>query len=509
MQLSWPTLTTFLLYLVSMLAIGVYAWQKTADLSDYILGGRKLSGPVAALSAGASDMSGWLLLGLPGAIYAGGLREALIGVGLVTGAYLNWLVVAPRLRVMTEVFSDSLTLSDYLENRFDDESGRLRLISAVVILVFFTVYTASGLAAGAKLFTQTFGMNYEVALWLGAAVIVSYTFIGGFLAVSWTDFVQGTLMLIALILAPVGILMSIGGWESAWKVIAIADESRLAQGGAEASLVQPLSGLTLVGALSLLAWGFGYVGQPHILARFMATRDLRTIAPARRIAMGWMTLALLGSMATGFFGIAYFQTYPDAGWDILQSDPEKVFILLTQNIFNPWVAGALLAAILAAVMSTADSQLLVCSSVLTEDLYRKWIQPDAEQRVLVWAGRAFVALIAVIAGLMASDPEARVLELVSYAWAGLGSAFGPVVLMSVLWRRMTREGALAGMVAGAVTVVVWKQWMRPVFDLYEMFPAFLLALLAIVVVSFRSERPGRKTQRLFEEAQRQLEAGAS
>ncbi|RMH42960.1 MAG: sodium:proline symporter, partial [Gammaproteobacteria bacterium] len=365
-----------------------------------------------------------------------------------------WKIVAPRLRYFTEVFGDSLTLSDYFENRFEDKSGLLRLASALVVLIFFTVYTASGLAAGGKLFHQTFQIDYQWAVWLGAAVIVSYTFIGGFLAVSWTDFVQGSLMLLALLIAPVAIVSALGGLSEVWQVIETTDQALMSQTPDRISLIAPIEGLTWLGALSLLAWGFGYVGQPHILARFMACRDVATVAPARRIAMGWMVLALIGSMAVGFFGIAYFQSYPDAGWSVLQNDPEKVFILLSQTLFNPWVAGVLLAAILAAVMSTADSQLLVCSSVVTEDLYRRWIREDASQQELVWLGRLSVVALAILAAWIASEPDSGVLELVSYAWAGLGSAFGPVVVLSVLWKRMNKAGAFAGMLTGALVVIV-------------------------------------------------------
>jgi sodium/proline symporter len=491
-----------------MLGIGFYAWNRTEDLADYILGGRRLSAKVAALSAGASDMSGWLLLGLPGAIYVGGARAGLIGFGLFIGAYLNWKIVAPRLRVLTEHFGDSLTIPDYFANRFDDKAGVLRLISAAVILLFFTFYTASGMVAGAKLFSHTFGMEYQMALWIGAGVIVSYTFLGGFLAVSWTDFIQGILMLLALIIAPLVVIYELQGFSQTLHILDVASNNLIQAEEITYSLLEPFSGLTVISALSMLAWGFGYYGQPHILARFMAIEHVSKMAKARRIAMSWMGLALLGSITTGFVGIAWFQIHPEMGFAALNQDPEAVFILLTKVVFNPWVAGILLAAILAAVMSTIDSQLLVCSSAITEDFYRGLISPEADDKTLVWVGRISVVALAVVAIFIASNPDAGVLQLVSYAWAGLGSAFGPLILFSVLWDRMNHQGALAGIITGAVVVVIWKNLSGgpfDVFELYEMFPAFLLSGLAIYLVTRATAVPERKLKEKFNRALLDLE----
>lgn len=499
MNIPLPSLITFLIYLFGMLYIGFVAWKRTSNISDYILGGRGLTPKVAALSAGASDMSGWLLLGLPGAIYAGGSREGLIGIGLLMGAYLNWKIVAPRLRALTEVFSDSLTLPDYFTYRFNDNSKILRLVSAIIILVFFTFYTASGMVAGAKLFSHTFGMDYQLALWIGAGVIVSYTFLGGFLAVSWTDFVQGILMLLALVIAPVVVVYNLQGWEHTGDIIEVASRNLMATHTIKYSLVDPLSGLTWISGLSMLAWGFGYVGQPHILARFMAVDSIAGVAQSRRIAMSWMTFALAGAILTGFVGIAYFQLHPEAGYTALHKDPEAVFILLAQVIFNPWVSGFLLAAILAAVMSTIDSQLLVCSSAITEDFYRGFIDPDASDETLVWIGRIAVLVLALLAIFIAYNPDAGVLSLVSYAWAGLGSAFGPVILLSVLWDRINKQGALAGLIVGAVTVVLWKQLAGGIFELYEMFPAFIFSLITIILVSRMTEMPERAIKEKFKQ----------
>lgn len=470
MTLGNPTLITFVVYIIAMVLIGLFAWHRTQNLSDYILGGRSLGSLVTALSAGASDMSGWLLMGLPGAIYLSGLSEAWIAIGLIIGAYLNWLFVAGRLRVQTEHNGDALTLPDYFSSRFEDRSGLLRVISAVVILLFFTIYCASGIVAGARLFESTFGLPYEQALWAGAAATIAYTFIGGFLAVSWTDTVQATLMIFALILTPIFVLLATGG----------VDTTFLAIEAQNAANFDMLRGASFIGVVSLLGWGLGYFGQPHILARFMAADSVKSIARARRISMAWMILCLGGAVAVGFFGIAYFSANPDVAGPVTENH-ERIFIELTRLLFNPWIAGVLLSAILAAVMSTLSCQLLVCSSALTEDFYKAFLRSQASQRELVWVGRAMVLVVALVAIWLAANPQNRVLGLVSYAWAGFGAAFGPVVLISVLWKGMTRNGALAGIVVGAVTVIVWKQlgWL----GLYEIIPGFLFASLAIWLVS--------------------------
>ncbi|CAG8864110.1 Sodium/proline symporter [Pseudomonas fluorescens] len=480
-----PITTTFVIYIAIMVLIGFMAYRSTNNLSDYILGGRSLGSVVTALSAGASDMSGWLLMGLPGAIYMSGLSEVWIAIGLTVGAYFNWLFVAGRLRVQTEHNGDALTLPDYFTSRFEDKSGLLRIISAVVILVFFTIYCASGIVAGARLFESTFGMSYETALWAGAAATIAYTFVGGFLAVSWTDTVQASLMIFALILTPVIVLISTGG----------LDTTLLAIEAQNAANFDMFKGATFIGIISLMGWGLGYFGQPHILARFMAADSVRSIANARRISMTWMILCLAGTCGVGFFGIAYFSANPDLAGPITEN-PERVFIELAKILFNPWVAGVLLSAILAAVMSTLSCQLLVCSSALTEDFYKAFLRKGASQRELVWVGRLMVLAVALIAIAMAANPENRVLGLVSYAWAGFGAAFGPVVLLSVLWKGMTRNGALAGIVVGAVTVILWKSLET---GLYEIIPGFALATLAIVVVSLMG-RPSAGMVSRFETA---------
>ncbi|MEG0208345.1 sodium/proline symporter PutP, partial [Hafnia sp.] len=483
-----PMLVTFLVYILGMIVIGLVAYRATNNFDDYILGGRSLGSVVTALSAGASDMSGWLLMGLPGAIYLSGISESWIAIGLTVGAYLNWKLVAGRLRVHTEANNNALTLPDYFTSRFEDTSKLLRVISAVVILVFFTIYCASGIVAGARLFESTFGMSYETALWAGAAATILYTFIGGFLAVSWTDTVQASLMIFALILTPVFVILAVGGIDTSMLVIEAKNPANL----------DMFKGLNLIAIISLMGWGLGYFGQPHILARFMAADSHQTIRKARRISMTWMILCLAGAVAVGFFGIAYFENNPGQAGTVSENG-ERVFIELAKILFNPWIAGILLSAILAAVMSTLSCQLLVCSSAITEDLYKAFFRKKASQRELVWVGRLMVLLVALIAIALAANPENRVLGLVSYAWAGFGAAFGPVVLISVMWSRMTRNGALVGMLIGAITVIVWKQYGW--FNLYEIIPGFIFASIAIVVVSLMGRSPSQIIQTRFANAE--------
>ena len=479
MTASPPLLITFGLYLVAMIVIGFIAWRRTRDFDDYILGGRSLGGYVTALSAGASDMSGWLLMGLPGALYLTGLSEAWIAVGLVIGAYLNWRFVAGPLRLYTERSADALTLPDYFTTRFGENGKLLRVVSALVILVFFALYAASGIVAGARLFESVFGLPYAQALWWGAAATIAYTLIGGFLAVSWTDTVQATLMIFALVLTPVIVMMAVGGPAASIALIEQNDPQKLSWIGAGG----------VVAVVSALAWGLGYFGQPHILARFMAAESVRTIPQARRIGMTWMVLCLGGAILVGFFGISYFEAHPGEAGPV-NANPERVFIVLAELLFNPWIAGILLSAILAAVMSTLSCQLLVCASALTEDFYRGFVRPAAGERELVWFGRAMVALVALVAIFLARDPNSRVLGLVSYAWAGFGAAFGPEVLMSLFWRRMNGWGALAGIVVGAATVIVWKQYADSA--LYEIVPGFIAGALAVVAGSLLTAAPSRE-----------------
>jgi sodium/proline symporter len=490
-QLS-PLHITFAIYILAMVGIGFAAWYFTRSFDDYILGGRSLGPFVTALSAGASDMSGWLLLGLPGALYVGGLSEGWIAIGLIAGAWANWRYVAAPLRLYTERSENALTLPDYFTHRFEDRNKLLRVLSAAIILVFFAIYCASGIVAGARLFESVFAVPYERAMWYGAAATILYTLVGGFLAVSWTDTVQATLMIFALILTPVFVILGAGGPAESVALIEQLDPAKL----------DFFKGASVVGVISLLAWGLGYVGQPHILARFMAAESARAIPAARRIGMTWMIACLIGAMAVGFFGIAYFAAHPDQAAPVT-ANPERVFIQLSTLLFNPWIAGILLSAILAAIMSTLSCQLLVCSSALTEDFYKGFLRKDAGQRELVWVGRATVLAVALLAIWLARDPDSRVLGLVSYAWAGFGAAFGPVVIASLYWKRMTRDGALAGMLVGAATVIAWKELFAASTGLYEMVPGFVLASIAIAVVS-RFGKPSPQMEGLFDHVRGEL-----
>ena len=495
-----PMYITFGIYLVAVLLIGLAAYFSTRNFDDYILGGRSLGPFVTAMSAGASDMSGWLLMGLPGAVYLSGLSKSWIAIGLIIGAYLNWLLVAGRLRVHTEYNNNALTLPDYFHHRFGAQGQAMKVISAFIILFFFTIYCASGIVAGARLFQSLFtDLSYTSAMWLGAGATIAYTFIGGFLAVSWTDTVQATLMIFALLLTPVMVYLGAGGAD---EVSAIIQTAAAASGKEYSSL---LHGTTFIGIISTAAWGLGYFGQPHILARFMAAESVKSLVGARRIGMTWMILCLAGAVAVGYFGIAYFGAHPEQA-AAMQGNYERVFIALSTLLFNPWIAGVILSAILAAVMSTLSCQLLVCSSAITEDFYKGFLRPNAPQKELVWIGRIMVLAVAVIAILIAADPDSKVLQLVEFAWAGFGAAFGPIVILSLFWKRMTANGALAGMIAGAAVVVLWVQVVNPALanagmaTLYEIIPGFIACGLTAVAVSLVGKAPSEEICQRFEKA---------
>ena len=465
---SNPTAVTFTGYMILMVLLGFVAWRYTRNFSDYILGGRSLGGIVTALSVGASDMSGWLLMGLPGAVFLSGITESWIAIGLTLGTYLNWKFVAARLRVYTEVSHNALTLPDFFTHRFKDDTRVLRILAAVVILVFFTIYCASGVVAGARLFENTFGMTYERALW--------------------------SLMCVALVVTPIVVMNDLGGFTSAVEQVRAINEN----------MVNMLSHQTFIGVLSLIAWGLGYFGQPHILVRFMATRSIKVIPRACRISLLWMIFCLGGAVSVGFFGSAYFAAHPDQA-TLVTENHERVFIVLSQVLFNPWVGGILMAAILAAVMSTLSCQLLVCSSTLTQDFYRGFLRPKANQWELLWFGRMMVLLISFVAIFIAMDPQSLVLSLVSYAWAGFGAAFGPVILISLWWKRMNKYGAMAGMFVGAATVLIWHQFNW--FGLYEIVPGFLFASIAIYVVSRLTEAPDEEICETFDRVEAEVRAG--
>ncbi|WP_219662490.1 sodium/proline symporter PutP [Brevibacillus formosus] len=482
-------LASIIVYMAGMLLIGYYAYKRTSSLTDYMLGGRSLGPTVTALSAGASDMSGWLMMGLPGAMFAQGLSASWIAIGLTLGAYANWLYVAPRLRSYTEVANNSITIPAFLENRFGDGSRMLRLVSALVIMIFFTFYVSSGLVSGGVLFENTFHLSYQTGLWIVGLVTIAYTLFGGFLAVSWTDAVQGLIMVIALILVPLVTVLTAGGMGETFTEIHAVDPS----------LLDIFKGTSLLGIISLFAWGLGYFGQPHIIVRFMAITSTSEIKKARSIGMGWMIFSVAGAMLTGLVGIAL---YSKQGWTL--SDPETIFIQLGTILFHPIITGFLLAAILAAIMSTISSQLLVTSSSLTEDIYKTFFKRSATDKELVTFGRLSVLLVSVIAFLLALNKNDTILDLVGYAWAGFGASFGPVILLSLYWKRMNKWGALAGMVAGALTVIIWTRFDVLKDSLYEMVPGFAISLLAIVVVSHLTSKPSNEVTAQFDEYQKSM-----
>lgn len=489
---------SFAAYLIFMLLIGIYFYKRTKNLSDYILGGRGLGAWVTSMSAQASDMSGWLLLGLPGYAYVAGLEAIWIALGLAVGTYLNWKFIAKKLRVYTELAGNSITLPDYFENRFLDKSKILRIISAIFILVFFLIYTASGFVSGAKLFNTVFGYSYDIALLIGVIVIISYTFLGGFMAVSWTDFFQGIIMFAAITIVPVIGIVVLGGLGNTTSAVKSINPELLNMfTGTDGS---PIG---FIAVCSLLAWGLGYFGQPHILARFMAIKDPKDITKSRIIAMNWVVISLAASIVVGIIGIAYFKT-PE-GLVVLDNlttdfEAERVFMVLVNALVHPAVAGIFLAAIMAAIMSTADSQLLVTSSALTEDLYRVLLRKKASQNELVWFSRFAVIGVALIAYFIARNPDSSVLDLVSYAWAGFGATFGPIIIVSLFWKRMNRLSAILSIFIGGITVIVWKQLSGGIFDLYEIVPGFVLSTITIVVVSLLGSEPEKEITETFEKA---------
>ena len=484
---------TFMVYLVAMLAIGYVAYKRTSNSSDYFLGGRSLGPWPSALSAGASDMSGWLLLGLPGYAYAAGMESLWLAVGLLIGTWLNWLVCAKRLRTYSITAENALTLPAYFASRFDDNSKLLQSIAAFFILLFFLFYTSSGLVAGGKLFETVFGLDYSVAVIVGTVCIVSYTLFGGFLAVSWTDLVQGLLMSAALLVVPLAAMD--GGFADMSAALELKNPELL-------SIFNDIKGepLSAIAIISLMAWGLGYFGQPHILARFKATRSNADISIARRIAVIWTALSMFGAILVGLVGLLYVDNQLAGGL----ADGEKIFMILVNAIFHPIIAGILLAAILAAIMSTADSQLLVSSSALAEDFYKELLHKEATAEHVVLVGRIGVIVLAILAWLLAMNPDSTVLGLVSYAWAGFGAAFGPVILLSLFWKRMNRNGALAGILVGGFTVVIWKQISGGIFELYEIVPGFILATLAVILVSLLSSKPSQKVRNSFDEYEKNL-----
>lgn len=492
-------LSAFVVYLLLMVIVGAVYMKKTVSSEDYFLGGRGLNAWVAALSAQASDMSGWLLMGLPGAIYAMGTGQIWIAVGLFIGTVCNWVFISGRLRKYTIEANNSLTIPAYFENRFRDKKRILLLVSSIVIVVFFLVYTASALAAGGKLFNTVFGIDYHVALAIGAGVILCYTFMGGFMAVCVTDFIQGTLMLIGLLVVPIIAYFMLPG-----NLHDLLTQSG-AVGGA-ASFLNPLTNgdrpYTFIEIFSQLAWGFGYCGMPHILTRFMAVKSEKELKKSSVIAIVWDILSLGAACLIGVIGRAYL--LPVLLGENGAASTESVFIEMINKLFTvdmalPFIGGIFLCGILAAIMSTADSQLLVTASAVSEDLYHNFVNKDADSKTILQVGRVTVIVVSVLAFVIAWNPDSSIMGLVSNAWAGLGSAFGPTVLLSLFWRRTNLAGAIAGIVSGGVTVAIWDyiplvggQTLGVATGLYSLAVGFAISSLMIVIFSLATKAPSKE-----------------
>ena len=491
-------------YLTMMIVIGIATGKKTNGADDYFLGGRKLSGPVAALSAQASDMSGWLLMGLPGSIYALGTGQAWIAIGLLIGTIINWVVIAKPLRAYTIVANNSLTLPEFFSNRYHDEKNILKAIAAIVIMVFFLVYTASALAAGGKLFTTVLGWDYHVSLIVGAVVILVYTLMGGFLAVCTTDFVQGILMLVGLLVVPIVAYAFVSGdFSSLISSTGINSEHYMSL------LYNGDHPIKAVEVISNLAWGLGYCGMPHIIIRFFAIKDEKTVKKAASIAIIWDILASVMTIVLAVVGRAFLAPTV-LGETAGAAGSESVFIEMIQKVFMDYlplafIGGLFLCGILAAIMSTADSQLIMCSSSVSQDLYKGLIDKNANDKKVLNIGRVTTAVIAVVAVAIAWNPNSSVMTLVSDAWAGLGAAFGPLVVMSLFWKRTNLKGALSGMISGAATVILWDylplingSTIGSVTGLYSLLVGFIVSIVFIVVVSLATKKPDEEILKDFE-----------
>ena len=498
-------LIAFAIYLLMMIVIGAACMKQNSSTEDYFLGGRNLNGFVAALSAQASDMSGWLLMGLPGAIYAFGTGQAWIAIGLFIGTVCNWIFISGRLRKYTIRAKNSLTLPMYFQNRFHDEKRILLFISSIAIIIFFLVYTASALAAGGKLFNSIFGIDYRVALTIGAIVILTYTFMGGFLAVCTTDFIQGTLMLVGLLIIPIIAYCSIG----ADQIAPIINSSGVDYNLFTNLLYNDGQPIKAVDIISNLAWGLGYCGMPHILVRFMAIKNETELKKSKIVAIIWVALSLIFACFIGVVGRAYLS--PVILGTEGTASTESVFIEMITKMFTshfalPFIGGLFLCGILAAIMSTADSQLLVTASSMAEDVFKGVVKRDAKDNTVLVVSRITVIVVAIIAYLIALNPNSSIMGLVSNAWAGLGSAFGPIVLMSLFWRRTNLQGAVAGIVSGALTVIIWDniplisgQTLGSVTGIYSLLIGFAISLISIIIASLLTPAPSDDILKEFDE----------
>ena len=458
-------LFTISVYFSGLMYLGWRGFRKTKTFSDYILGSRKLSPVVGAMNVGASDMSSWLLMGLPGVFYLFGLNQIWMMLGLITGSYLSWKIIAKRLRQYTEIAGDALTISSFLENRFEDKSRILSIVTSIVIIFFFTIYIASGFVGSAKLFSEIFEMSYFSALLISCVVVISYAFLGGFLAVSWADLLQGLLMLVVLLITPIFVIFN-----SDFSLVDFVNKTREIA-PEHLDLFHDMNFMSIVG---FFAWGLGYCGQPHIISKYMAIKDPNKIGIARKICLSWMGLAMLSSSIVGLLGFVYFAKNPLA-------EPETVFVAMAHDVFHPIIIGVLISAILSAIMSTVNSQIIICCSALSQDFYRQFIRKNASNKEMLLVTRSWVLVVAIVAFGIAYDETSSVLELVARAWAGLGAAIGPVIIFALFWEKTSRAAAIVGIISGMFGAIIFS---KVSYFSYEILPAFLLSSLLIVVVSF-------------------------
>ena len=481
MQQDLGSILAYALYFIVLFAIGLYHMKDTGDMQSYMLGGRKIGPWVSAMSAEASDMSGWMLMGLPGYAYVAGVSAFWIAVGLALGTWLNWRFVAQRLRIYTKIANDSITLPDFFENRFNDTSKILRIVSAVFIFIFFLIYTASGFVAGGRLFTTVFDISYVSSLLITAGIVIFYTFTGGYLAVCRTDFFQGTLMFFAIIVVPVTGIMVAGGPAETISSLHALNPNYF-------NMFTDATGLTLsfTAIASLIGWGLGYFGQPHILVRFMSITSAKEIPQATRIAMVWVIFSLFFAVASGLVGRVVL------GDALTGVNAETVFMVLNEQFFNSFMAAIIISAILGAIMSTSSGQLLVTASAISTDFYQALLRKNASQKELVLVSRIAVILVSACSLALAYNPNNYILDLVAYAWAGFGASFGPLMLFSLFWKRTTLKGAVAGVFFGGST------------GLYEIIPGFAVSCLAIFIVSLLDKQPSASIIKDFEATEQHI-----
>ena len=491
--MNWE-LFSLIVYFAVMLGIGVFFFLRSKNNSDkdYFLGGKSMGPWVTAMSAQASDMSAWLLMGLPGSILAFGLGQVWIGIGLALGTALNWILIAKRLRRFSQAADDSITLPQYLSNRFKTKNPALQIVCAVVFLICFTLYVASAFVAGSGVFTTLFPeIAPEIAMLIFACILIVYTFLGGYKAVCWTDFFQGLLMLAAVLAVPILIVTT----ETLdFSLLSVPVTSL---GGTEYNFVASVFGAPPTEIISGLAWGLGYFGMPHILVRFMAIKEPSMVKKSSIVAIVWVVLALAAVSFIAVFGRVLI------GEELLLNDNQSlVFVSLSRKLFPPVIAGFLLSAIIAASMSTADSQLLVASSSFTSDIYKPIIRKNASEKEVLWVGRGVVLLVAVVAYFIASsegEGAQAIMNLVENAWGGFGAAFGSVIILSVFWRRFTYKGALAGVIAGGLTDILWLIFMSWT-GIYELLPGFIVSMIAAVAVTLVDAPPAKEITDIYDEA---------